>query len=463
MKPTTRFHTLLLFALLAGSLGFSQTVEAQTGQADAIGPPTPEWVRSSVVYQIFPRNFSQAGDLNSITVRLDELEDLGVNILWLMPIHPIGEKMRKGSLGSPYAVRDFYAVNPDLGTPGDLKRLIDAAHKRDMKVVLDFVAGHTAWDSVMMETPDYYRKDSAGNIISPNPEWTDVAALDYENEALRRYMIDVLKYWEREYDVDGFRCDVAFTVPTDFWESAREELMEINPEVIMFADANATPELLAKAVDMDDSWPLFYALNRVISGASSAEFLRSSWENTRQQFPEGALHLRFSDSQPEPRAVARFGMQGALAAQALMLSLDGVPLIYNGMEVGDATESADPALFEKSPVVWNPTGRPPLRNIYRDLIKLRRSCSAFHNDEVIWLTNNTPEEVVTLMRMDDKDEFVLVVNLSSRPRAGSVEVAHASEFEPVNIDGMPELADNPFPDYRLGGYGWRLYRRSLTD
>jgi len=424
---------------------------------------SPDWLRSAVVYQIFPRNFSQEGDFNAITGRLDELQDLGVDILWLMPIHPIGEKMKKGSLGSPYAVRDFYAINPNYGTETEFKRLVEEAHKRDFRVVLDIVTGHTSWDSVLMEHPEFYEKDDDGKIIPPNPEWTDVAALDYENIDLRRYMIDMMKYWLDEFGVDGFRCDVAFAVPIDFWETAREELTQINPEVILFADADAKPGLLLQAFDIDNSWPLLYALNRVIRGVSSADFLKRSWENTRQQFPQGALHLRFSDGQPEPRAVARYGVNGALAAQVLMLSLDGVPLFYNGMEVGDATESADPALFEKMPVFWTPGGRPPLRDIYRDLIQLRKESPAFHNDQVTWLNNTTPSEVVSLLRSDGKEEFLVLVNLSSHLAAGSVELPTPAGFKAVSIRGVPDLADDLPPDYRLGGYEWRIYRRAVAD
>jgi glycosidase len=136
---------------------------------NALGTKSPEWLRQAVVYEVFPRNFSKEGDFNAITARLDELKDLGVDVLWLMPIHPIGEKMRKGSIGSPYALRDYYAINPDYGTADDFKRLVAGAHSRGMKVIMDVVAGHTSWDSVLMEHPDFYQKDAEGKIIPPNP------------------------------------------------------------------------------------------------------------------------------------------------------------------------------------------------------------------------------------------------------------------------------------------------------
>jgi cyclomaltodextrinase / maltogenic alpha-amylase / neopullulanase len=456
---TGRMATALVSLWLA--LGPCGAAAAETPNSSL--QKSPDWLRKSVVYEIFPRNFSQAGDFNAITAQLDELKDLGVDILWLMPVHPHGQKMKKGSLGSPYAVRDYYAINSEYGSTNDFKRLIAGAHSRGMKVMMDFVAGHTSWDSVLMDRPQFYKKDESGKVIPPNPDWTDVAGLDYTNQDLRRYMMDVLKYWVREFEVDGFRCDVAFTVPTEFWENAHAELEAIHPEIIMLADANAAPKLLAKAFNMDYSGALYLAQNRVLSGLSPATFLRQSWENTRKQFPIGALHVRFSDKHETVRAVARFGVPGALAAQVLVLTLDGVPLFYNGMEVGDATESADPALFEKLPVFWNPNGRPPLREIYRSLIKLRKAHPAFYNDNVVWLQNTLPADVVTFQRADDRDEFVICINLSSRMVSGSVTLPHAESFQSLKIDGAPLVPTSTLPDFQLDGYGWRIYHRSLKE
>jgi glycosidase len=174
------------------------------------------------------------------------------------------------------------------------------------------------------------------------------------------------------------------------------------------------------------------------------------------------MHLRFTDNQSETRAMVRYGMEGALAAQVLMLTLDGVPLFYNGMEVGDATESSDPAMFEKMPVFWNPGGRPPLRDIYRDLIKLRKQYPAFVNDDVKWLQNTAAGEVVSFMRRDAKDEFVVLINLSSRVVTGSVELPPESTYESVNITGRTNPVDDVLPGFRLRGYGWHIYHRALS-
>ena len=423
---------------------------------------SPAWLREGVVYEIFPRNFSAQGNFNGITARLDELKDLGVNILWLMPIHPVGEKMKKGTLGSPYAVRDFYGINQDYGTESDLKRLVSETHRRGMKIIIDMVGNHTAWDSVMMQSPEFYKQNAEGKIVPPVPDWSDVAGLNYESPKLCEYMLAMLKHWidPAGFDLDGFRCDVAYMVPTSFWERARAELTKLKPDIMMLAEATK-PELLTKAFDIDYSWPLHGALNNVLLNGAPASDLRRSFEESLRQFPHGSLHLRISDNHDEARAVARFGVKGALAASVLMFTLDGVPLLYNGMEAGDASESGDPALFEKMPIFWHPKDRPPLRDIYRDLIKLRKQYALFHNDRVVWLRNSDEPDLLTFMRLDGKDEFVVAINFSNRPVVGWLEVQHDQEFSPMKISGMPECPVGGFPLFRLNGFEWRIYHRAV--
>jgi len=424
---------------------------------------SPDWLRSSVVYEIFPRDFSAAGDLNTVTARLDELKDLGVDIIWLMPIHPIGQTMKKGALGSPFSVRDFYAVNPDYGTTNDFRRLVDQAHQRDMKVVMDIAAGQTSWDSVLMAThPEFYEKDANGNIIPPDPAWKDVAGLNYANPDVRRYMIDMMKYWLTDYNVDGFRCDIAPNVPLDFWEEARAALHAVNPQVIILADAGAKPELLTNAFDVDSSWSMNYLVGAVMNGEQPASNIGELWKRANDRFPDRALHLRFTDNHEQTRAVARYGITGALAAQVLMMTLDGVPMLYNGMEVGDATESEDPALFEKLPIFWNPSGRPPLRAIYHDLIKLRKTNPAFYNGTVDWLDNTATNQVVSFVRSDDKNQFLVLINLSTSQVMGTVDMENAGDFKPVNIGDQSVPADTDLPDFKLPAYGWCIFHRSIA-
>jgi cyclomaltodextrinase len=422
---------------------------------------SPDWLRDGVIYEIFPRDFSAAGNLNAVTAKLDQIKDMGVTVLWIMPIHPIGEKGRKGDFGSPYSIRDYYAVDPNYGTLGDFKNLVTQAHKRGMKVIMDLVANHTSWDSVMMTNKDFYKQDAQGNIISPQPGWSDVAGLNYANPQLREYMIAMMNYWLQTCDIDGYRCDVAWGVPTDFWEQARAALEKTKPDIMMLAEANK-PELLTNAFDLDYSWPLLHTLNDVVMHGAPASKLQATWLEDVSQFPQNSLHMRISDDHDESRAIARFGINGALAAQVLMFSLDGVPVLYNGMEVGDATESGDPALFDKLPIVWAPRERPPFRDIYRSLIQLRKKYPAFTGNRVTWLRNSDENNLVTLMRSGKNDEFVVVINFSNRPITGSVKLENGPDFQLVKISGLPDAHDSSLPLFHLNGFEWRIYHRSVA-
>jgi cyclomaltodextrinase len=432
-------------------------------RADPVSQQTartsPAWLRDGVIYEIFPRDFSPAGDLNGVTAQLDRLQDLGVTILWIMPIHPIGKKFRKGEFGSPYSIEDFYAIDPDYGTLDDFKRLVSEAHKLGMKVIMDFVADHTAWDSVMMKYPEFYKHDARGRIIPPVPEWTDVAAINYDCPALRQYMIAMLKYWIQTCDVDGFRCDSAAMVPTDFWEQVRAELIRVKPDLMMLAEASK-PELLMKAFDIDYSWPLLATLDEVLIRNAPASSIRRSWEKSRAQFPEDALHMRISDDHDEARAVTRYGHNGTLAASALMFTLDGVPLIYNGMEVDDASASSGEALFEKRNIIWHPKEPSESCCIYHDLIQVRLQYAALRNSRVDWLHNSDETRLLTFMRKDDKDELLVVINFSSRPLAGKVDLENVDGFVPVKISGMQSSDDSPVPMLHLKGFEWRIYHRA---
>ena len=458
LKYTHRTALALLVLLAAATL----RSETATTLSDVSARPTPDWIRQSVVYEIFPRQFSATGDFAGITARLDELKDLGVDVLWLMPIHPIGHLKAKGTLGSPYAIRDYYAINPDYGTKDDLHRLVDSAHARGMKVIIDIVANHTAWDSVMMSNPSLYKQDAAGHIIPPHPDWADVAALNYKNPETRKYMRDMLKYWAREFHLDGFRCDVASEVPTDFWEDVRKDLEEIRPGILMLAEASK-PELLVHAFDFDYGWPMMASLNKVLMEGEPASLLRQTWESNEQgTFPSGALHMHCTDDHDEARAISRYGWNAALAASEMMFTMDGIPLVYNGMEVGDTSESADPALFEKLPIFWHPKLREYFRQTYHDLIALRHKHPALSTGSLAWLDNSAPDSVVTFMRQGFGEKFVTVVNLSNRPQSVSVRMEpgpyrlelKSGPKESTPIDSLPDLA--------LGAYEWRIYLRSAN-
>jgi glycosidase len=452
-----RVLVLLLFLMSFRADGGAQlSRDVSRESARAIQP----WIRDAVIYEVFPRAFSTEGNFNGVTAKLDQLRDLGVTILWLMPIHQIGQEKKKGAVGSPYAVKDYYSINPDYGAKEDFRRLITEAHKRRLKVIIDIVANHTSWDSVLMKNPSFYKHDAQGKIIFPY-DWSDVAWLDYGNPQVRDYMTEMLKYWVREFDLDGFRCDVAGEVPVDFWERARIEIEKIKPDIVMLAEASK-PDLLVKAFDLDYAWPLHSTLSRVLAGSSPGTAIRKTCEEERARFPRGATHMLFSDNHDESRAIARFGERGALVASALAFTLDGVPLLYNGMEVGDTTESGAPALFERLPIFWgNAERRRQFPLFYKQIISLRRDHPALRRGETEWLRNSDEQGVVSFLRRDRNEEVLVTINVSNRPFSGFVEVTNGSSFQNLTLDSVSAEHISALPALTLDALGVRIFSRTL--
>ncbi|MBV8818402.1 MAG: DUF3459 domain-containing protein [Acidobacteriaceae bacterium] len=456
MKLQARSVCALVFGL-AVLVGFGSARQEQTERALPPARPSPAWLTSGVIYQIFVRSFSPEGTLAGVTTQLDRLHRLGVNILWLMPIHPVGQVKKKGSLGSAYAVRDYYAIDRSLGTKDDLQRLVRSAHERQMKVIIDIVANHTAWDSVMMAHPEFYKKDRQGNITYPY-DWTDVAALDYSNPKLVRYMLDMLVYWIQAFDLDGFRCDAAAEIPTSFWEQARAELERVKPDIMMLAEASK-PELLRKAFDIDYAWPLLHTFEGVIMRGEPATALRQTLQQQRAQFPKASLHMHVIDDHDELRAVTQFGFPVMLAASAVMLTLDGVPLIYNGMEVGDSTQSRAPALFEPQKIFWEAGDwHPEYAKFFTALDALRRQHPALQQGELKWVHNSDEQHVASYVRESGDDEFLVVANLSNTPFRGTVE-AGGGNWKAVRIPLASE-APNALPFVSLDAFQFRVFEAS---
>jgi cyclomaltodextrinase / maltogenic alpha-amylase / neopullulanase len=449
----TRACAIALLAMIALATPLMSAADA----APASARQSPEWLRDAVIYEVFPRAFSPSGDFKGVTAQLDRLKALGVTVLWLMPIHPMGKLKAKGTLGSPYAVRDFDAINPDYGTPNDLKQLVDAAHRRGMKVFIDIVINHTAWDSVLIEKhPDWYTHDPAGKIVPPNPDWVDVADLDWSRPALRQYMTEMLVRWLRDYGLDGFRCDYASGVPTDFWELVRPELDRVRPGLAFLAEAD-DPALLSKAFDVDYAWEFYHAMSDALAGREPASHVREIWQRDEARYPRGALRLRFSDNHDQLRATGQAGLPAALAASAVMFTLDGVPLLYNGMEVGDTTESAAPALFERMPISWEMAERrPQVNSYYRALAVLRHAHPALTHGSVRWLRNSDEARVLSYERAASGESLVIAVNLSSQPWSGLVD-APAGEYEEITPENAQRTA--ALPGLFLAPWQFRIFRR----
>ena len=382
----------------------------------------PEWTKNATIYQINTRQFTAEGTFKAAEQQLPRIKALNVDILWLMPINPIGEKNRKGTLGSPYAVRDYFGVNPEFGTLADLKHFVAAAHAQGFHVILDWVANHTAWDNSMVQQhPEWYQHDWKG-AFRPTPwfDWTDIINLDYRQPGLRKYMTDAMKYWVTEADIDGYRCDVAGFVPVDFWNNVRRELDAIKP-VFMLAEAESR-DLHAEAFDMTYAWGWYDAMHQVAAGKADLGALIGYYSGNEGSFPTDCIRMTFVSNHDknawEGTQSEQFGK--ALEA-AIVLSVvgDGMPLIHNGQEAG---ESKRLKFFEKDPIEWKDH---PIGELYRKLFALKKINTALWNGRwgatMICVPNNAPSAVLSFVRRNDRDKVFAVFNFSKEARTVKFE------------------------------------------
>ena len=378
----------------------------------------PEWARKAVVYQINTRAFTKEGTFRAAEKHLPRLKNLGVDILWIMPIHEIGVKNRKGTLGSPYSVKDYYSVNPEFGTLEDFKHFVDEAHKQGFRVILDWVANHTAWDNrLVAEHPDWYQKDYKGDF-RPTPwwDWTDIINLDYSKPELRKYMTEAMKYWVREADIDGYRCDVAGFVPVDFWNNVRKELDAIKP-VFMLAEWESR-DLHEYAFDMTYAWTWYEKMEQVAHGKTkdlSGLFVYYSWNES--SFPKDAIRMvGVSNHDKNAWEGTEFELFGKALPAAMVLSVvgEGMPMIYNGQEAGNTKRLK---FFEKDGIVWKDH---PHGELYRKLFALKKSNSTLlnwgHEATMTLIPNSAPDKVFSFVRRNEKYKLFVVMNFSDLPR-----------------------------------------------
>ena len=386
-------------------------------QGELIGRPartSADWVTDAVIYEVYLRSFSPEGTFVGLEKRLDALQELGVTVLWLMPIHPVGRARRKGTLGSPYSVSDFYAVNPEFGTMADFESLLAAAHRRNMKLIIDLVANHTAWDCPLItEHPDWYQQNRDGRIRSPVPDWPDVAQLDHSKPGLRRYLTEVMRYWVREVGIDGFRCDVAGMLPLDFWEEVRKQLDRIKP-VLMLAEDDQPAQHL-HAFDLTYDWATPSLLRHLRTGEVTPADLAGMLSDEAFDFPTGSLRMRFSSNHDlcawHQPALAHHGPEAARTAAVVTFTMPGVPLIYSGQEAANQTRLP---LFERVPIDWTADDH-GLRALYTDLARLRHRRISLRRGQTEILTEPAQAGILGLRRFTDEESTYVLINLTSRP------------------------------------------------
>jgi len=401
----------------------------------------PEWSKNATIYEVNIRQFTEEGTFDAFSAHIPRLKEMGIDILWLMPVHPIGEKNRKGTLGSYYAVKDYKGLNPEFGDADDFSALVQTAHENGMKVILDWVANHTAWDHAWIdEHPEWYTKDEEGNLVSPF-DWSDVADLNYDEPGLHKAMINALEYWVREFDIDGYRCDVAGMVPVEFWDTARMALDNIKP-VFMLAEAEDAP-LIVSAFDMEYGWEFHHIMNHVAKGDLDADSIQAYFDRQMRRFPRGAYKMNFTSNHDENSwngtVWERMG-DGAYAFAVLSSTVPGMPLVYTGQEAG-----LDKRLefFEKDQVEWK---EHPFFDLYKALFELKHQNKALWNGEFggsfIRLESSDQSNIYAFVREKEDDKVVAIFNLSDQE--GEYEISGkylAGEYTVFMSDDTVSLSD----------------------
>ncbi|MFW6205890.1 MAG: alpha-amylase family glycosyl hydrolase [Gemmatimonadota bacterium] len=432
-------HAGLLAALILVAGCVPGDEAARDAASDATTVP---FVARTALYEVFVRDFSETGDFQGVMDGLDRIQAAGAEVVWLMPIYPVGEVNRKGTLGSPYSVRDYRAVNPRFGTADDFRALVEAVHDRGMKLILDWVPNHTAWDhDWVTEHPEYYARDAAGEMTVPRDlegnltDWTDVVELDYSEPGLRRAMTEAMKYWVEEFGVDGFRVDVAGHIPPDFYRDAIPELRSAaDTELLMLAEWDE-PWLHDVGFDLTYPWSSYHRLKEVWNGGRAVEFVGEEIEDL-SRMPDGSYRMRMTTNHDEtawdaPPVELFGGVAGARAAFVAMALLPGPPLLYNGQEVESPQRLP---LFELEAVEWDQPDAGDARAFYRQVIDLSKTHPALAAGDLQIAYTDAEDDVIAYSR----DHVVVLVNPRDRP----LEVAVTA----LDLTGARNLLDGGVQD-----------------
>ncbi len=371
----------------------------------------PSFLPASNLYEVNLRQYSTQGSFKAFATHLPRLKEMGVEILWLMPIHPIGIKNRKGTLGSYYSIKDFVDVNPEFGSKEDFKNLVAEVHRLDMKIILDWVANHAAWDNVWTLTdPDFFERDAAGNFKPPY-DWDDVIQINHSNPAEQQAMIDAMKYWVLDFDIDGFRADLAHLTPLPFWINARTQLTEIKTDLVWLAE---TEEInYHQAFDISFSWKWMHDTEDYCKGKRDFDVLTNTLQHYKNDFPTNALHMYFTSNHDENTwngtAFEKYGAY-VKALSVFNATYYGIPLIYSGEEL---PLNKRLKFFDKDAIEWGEEIE--LRLFYKTLLLLRKNNKAIAagmSSTPIFIEDAAFKNIIAFYRMAGDTVLLVFVNMS---------------------------------------------------
>ena len=375
--------------------------------AETKARPSVDWVKNAVISEVNLRSIAETESFKSLALLIPAIKKLGITVISLSPIHPIGELNRKEKLGSPYTVKDFYDVNPEYGAWEDFKSLVRTTHQHGLRIIIDLVANQAAWDSqLLMEHPDWFIHNDEGAIVSPGVEWSDVAQIDYRQHEPRKYMIAVMKFWTQEIGIDGFLCMNADGIPTDFWDAARSELDKMKP-VIMIS-ASVLPEHHRRAFDLTSSWEIESACAKIIDGTMPASIINDSLSTEILKFPRGSLHMRFmgecEKNKGDTPAIEQSHRYSIKAMDVLAFTLPGVPYICTG------THSSYMKQLNRS------------NKIYQDLSAIRRNHPALRYGTYQYVQNSASSRLFSFFRLSGEDSVLIVVNFANEKKESDIQL-----------------------------------------
>lgn len=445
-------YPFLNIAILLSIVFTSQSCSSDSS-SEPVPNPAPFSVpetKDIVMYEINPSPFSASHDLQGITNRLDNIKALGVNTIWIMPIFPVGEV---NSFGSPYCIKDYKGVRSSLGTLDALKTLVATAHEKGIAVILDWVANHTSWDNAWITAhPDWYTKDGSGNIISPaGTGWNDVADLNFSNANMRLAMIDAMKYWVTEADIDGFRCDAANYVPADFWQQAITALNAIpNKHLILLAEGDQ-PEQLAAGFQMNFAWNYMTTLKNIFNfNQQSANSIFTTNTSEYAEVPSGKMKLRFTTNHDESNQATPIGVyggiNGAVAASVITIFMQGVPMLYCGQEVGVALPSN---YAGTATINWNANSS--VLSAYQKMLTFYSSSATARTAT---LTNFGNSDVVAFQKVGNEHVLVLV---NTRNTSQTITIPAELDGDWLNV--MTNLNESHAGNITLNSFQYLILKR----
>lgn len=434
--------------------------------------PAPPWLTGGVIYQITMRAFTPEGTLRAARERLPSVADLGATVVYLCPImlqdddpRPEFWSARQKASGTnnprnPYRIKDYGHVDPEYGTEADLRDFVAAAHKLNLRVLLDLVYFHCGPTSNLMDRPGFIQRDAAGKAVTGG--W-NFPRLNFESRELREYLWADMQHWVRDFQVDGFRCDVADSVPLDFWEEARRRLEPLRPDLVLLSEGQRAADQV-KAFDISYGFSWYNTAAAVLTKSQPASALRQVWEKQSAERPRGARFIRYTDNHDLANDMQRpdvaFGQRAAWAMSVVNFTIDGVPFLYNGQEIGDTSLHS---IYARWPVRWEAACLPKPKAtlaFYRQLCQLRRGLAALRSGQVAWVDHDQPDAVVAFLRRAAEEQVLSVVNLSNRAVKVRLDLdGGAAAFRPVLSSGTKAAAGDGKLLVDLKGFGYLVSQK----